>query len=81
MESAYTLQQIAAEAGVSVATIRYYITQGAVPRNYGSRSNPVWTDDHLRAVMRVRRALTTENKKVTDHRPRPHCPKVDRRDH
>jgi DNA-binding transcriptional MerR regulator len=56
-DECYTIQQLATHARVSVRTVRHYISVGDVPSHYGSRTKPIYTNAHLRALMRVRSEL------------------------
>lgn len=74
----YTIQQLATHARVSVRTVRYYIEKGEVPRPFGSRSSPIYTDAHLRALMRTRNELASNVRlgHIQESKPTPHVVRV-----
>jgi DNA-binding transcriptional MerR regulator len=56
-DEAYSIQQLATEARVSVATVKSYIYQGLVDRPDGPRCAPIYTNRHYRQLMRIRNRL------------------------
>ena len=79
-DECYTIQQLATHARVSVWTVRHYIKKGEVPPHYGSRTNPIYTNVHLRELMRVRNDLAANVRlgHTRDAHPKPHTVKVSR---
>lgn len=57
LDQCYSIQQLATHARVSVSTVRHYINMGEVPKCFGSRTRPIYTNAHLSALMRTRRGL------------------------
>jgi DNA-binding transcriptional MerR regulator len=51
----YRVEELAAAAGVRIDTIRFYQTRGLLPRPRRERRLAVYSDEHLRALTRIRR--------------------------
>lgn len=51
----YRVEELAAAAGVRVDTIRYYQTKGLLPRPRREKRVAIYSDEHLRALARIRR--------------------------
>ncbi|MCC6421698.1 MAG: MerR family transcriptional regulator [Gemmataceae bacterium] len=52
----YSLAEVAAAVGCSPRTIRYYITQGALPGAVHYGPGPNYTDEHIRRARLIRQA-------------------------
>lgn len=55
----YTMKQLSEESGFSARTIRYYITQGLVPKSVGQGKKAYYTDEHLGRLREIK--LGTES--------------------
>ena len=53
----YTMKQLSEETGLTARTIRYYITQGLVPKAVGKGKRAHYTDTHLTRLRDVQHEL------------------------
>jgi DNA-binding transcriptional MerR regulator len=49
------ISELAERAGVSLRTVRYYVSEGLLPPPGGSRADPVYTYEHLLRLKAIRR--------------------------
>jgi DNA-binding transcriptional MerR regulator len=48
------ISELAERAGVSLRTVRYYVSEGLLPPPAGSRANPVYNREHLLRLQAIR---------------------------
>ncbi len=63
------ISELADQAGVSLRTVRYYVSDGLLPPPGGSRANPVYNYEHL-LRLRVIRLLKLQYLPLTEIRSR-----------
>lgn len=54
-EKVFSLQELAAEAGLPARTIRFYIARGLLPSPAGAGRGAVYTGEHLARLRQVRK--------------------------